>query len=355
MPIPDAPATAGPYNTDGITTTFPFAYKSFGVGYHAVVKNTLGELEQLVYGVDFSVTQNANQETSPGGNVLISPALPSGSTISIYSNVPYDQPIDLPLGGGFNSAVIRDAFDRIVTLLKQADLASSGGVLLPSDRSLRVPSGESINAFPDAATRAGDFVKFDGSGNASTVDLASVAVTLDGSGNPIANLPMGGFKHTSAADADEAGQYLVWGQPSAQLDSVGVGDAAVAGVSAYVKAISTASPLRLAQTDESGAVPLILGQNTTAGGAAQFNVLHSGANVFIGNSRSDSGTLDLFTNSTSRISISFAGNVLHTLQTSPPALAVARQMVFNLTSDTNLRISVRGSDGVTRVGNITLA
>jgi len=30
-------------------------------------------------------------------------------------------------------------------------------------------------------------------------------------------------------------------------------------------------------------------------------------------------------------------------------------MVFNLTSNTNLRVSVRGSDGVTRTANITLA
>jgi hypothetical protein len=29
-------------------------------------------------------------------------------------------------------------------------------------------------------------------------------------------------------------------------------------------------------------------------------------------------------------------------------------MVFNLTSNTNLRISVRGSDGVTRTTNLTL-
>jgi hypothetical protein len=39
----------------------------------------------------------------------------------------------------------------------------------------------------------------------------------------------------------------------------------------------------------------------------------------------------------------------------PPALSTNRQMVFNLTSNTNLRISVRGTDGVTRVANLTLA
>jgi hypothetical protein len=49
------------------------------------------------------------------------------------------------------------------------------------------------------------------------------------------------------------------------------------------------------------------------------------------------------------------GNILTKPQTAVPTLVVNGDMVMNLTSNTNLRISVRGSDGVTRVGNITLA
>ena len=198
MPIPEAPAAAGPYSTDGVTTSFPFAYKSFGVGYHAVVKETSGVQTQLVYGVDFAVTQNADQESNPGGNVIISPALPVGSSLTIYSNVPYDQPFDpSTAGGAFRSAAIRDAFDRIVTLLKQSDLATGGGTLLPSDRSLRVPSGESINALPVAASRASKILLFDGSGNASVATLGDLALLLAGgsmtgdinmSGNDITNV-----------------------------------------------------------------------------------------------------------------------------------------------------------------------
>jgi hypothetical protein len=56
-----------------------------------------------------------------------------------------------------------------------------------------------------------------------------------------------------------------------------------------------------------------------------------------------------------RLTIDRFGNTITTLQASPPALAVNGQMVFNLTSNTNLRVSVRGSDGTTRVANITLA
>jgi hypothetical protein len=49
------------------------------------------------------------------------------------------------------------------------------------------------------------------------------------------------------------------------------------------------------------------------------------------------------------------GNVISSTSATPPLLATNGQLVFNLTSNTNLRVSVRGSDGVTRTANITLA
>lgn len=49
------------------------------------------------------------------------------------------------------------------------------------------------------------------------------------------------------------------------------------------------------------------------------------------------------------------GNLVHTAPSVAPALTASGQMVFNLTTNTNLRVSVRGTDGVTRVANITLA
>jgi acyl-coenzyme A thioesterase PaaI-like protein len=75
--------------------------------------------------------------------------------------------------------------------------------------------------------------------------------------------------------------------------------------------------------DSSGVLAL---QTTTAGGAA-----------------------------TTAVTIDTSQNMMPQLQTTPPSLTVNGQMVMNLTSNTNLRISVRGSDGTTRVANITLA
>ena len=48
-------------------------------------------------------------------------------------------------------------------------------------------------------------------------------------------------------------------------------------------------------------------------------------------------------------------NVISNVTGTAPTLATNSQMVFNLTSNTNLRISVRGTDGTTRTTNLTLA
>jgi len=62
-----------------------------------------------------------------------------------------------------------------------------------------------------------------------------------------------------------------------------------------------------------------------------------------------------WTANTERMRLDASGNLIQSAPTTPPTLATNGQMVFNLTSNTNLRVSVRGSDGVTRTANITLA
>ena len=71
----------------------------------------------------------------------------------------------------------------------------------------------------------------------------------------------------------------------------------------------------------------------------------------------DDKILGFFSSTTSGfvLSLTDTGNLLVNVPTTPPTLAENSQMVFNLTSNTNLRISVRGTDGTTRTANITLA
>jgi hypothetical protein len=53
--------------------------------------------------------------------------------------------------------------------------------------------------------------------------------------------------------------------------------------------------------------------------------------------------------------VNSSGSVIIAARATPPSLSTNGTMVFALTSNTNLRISVRGTDGTTRVANITLA
>jgi hypothetical protein len=68
-----------------------------------------------------------------------------------------------------------------------------------------------------------------------------------------------------------------------------------------------------------------------------------------------SNVLTLWQGGQERIQIDASGNFITNVNTAAPTLTTNQRMVFALTSNTNLRISVRGTDGTTRVANITLA
>ena len=61
------------------------------------------------------------------------------------------------------------------------------------------------------------------------------------------------------------------------------------------------------------------------------------------------------TNGVERSRIDSIGNTITRMTSSAPALTDNLALVFSLASDTQLRISVRGSDGVTRTADIPLA
>ena len=58
---------------------------------------------------------------------------------------------------------------------------------------------------------------------------------------------------------------------------------------------------------------------------------------------------------TAKMTLDASGNLILLPPSTPPTLATNGQLTVNATSDTNLRFSYRGSDGVTRTANLTLA
>ena len=100
-----------------------------------------------------------------------------------------------------------------------------------------------------------------------------------------------------------------------------------------------------------GSSSTLLGFKTA--GSNRGYVYSDGTDMSVFNAMS--GYLAFGTNNTERARIDSSGNLIQSAPTTPPSLATNGTMVFNLTSNTNLRVSVRGSDGVTRTANITLA
>lgn len=123
MTTPSTERKAGPLLGTGAQTTWPFTFKVFTATDIAVtIADSLGVETALTYGVDYTVTLNANQETSPGGTVtypISGSPLPTGSRLVIVGNLPYDQPLDLPAGGNFSPLALENELDRLTMQIQQ--------------------------------------------------------------------------------------------------------------------------------------------------------------------------------------------------------------------------------------------
>ena len=80
----------------------------------------------------------------------------------------------------------------------------------------------------------------------------------------------------------------------------------------------------------------------------------------LANDQANSNVLNLYYYSAGVFSgrafvVNQSGNFMVRTPSTPPTIPDNEMMVFNLTSNTNLRISVKGTDGTTRTANITLA
>ena len=165
---------AGPYTGNGITTSYPFAFKVFNTSEVLVVQTDVaGSETTLALTTDYTVTLNADQDANPGGTVdmLVAPAV--GVLITLTSSVDETQSVTLTNQGGFYPAVINDALDRL-TIITQQILESLGrkigyGV-----------SDTTTGVIPAANERANKFLAFDSSGNVvtSAVSIGTISSSI---------------------------------------------------------------------------------------------------------------------------------------------------------------------------------
>jgi len=134
MTIPITTRKAGPYFCDGTITEFPFAFKVFSeselVVTHYIL--TTGIETRLLLSSDYTVSLNSDQETSPGGTITtIGAPYPDGALVTITSDIPATQNLELTSGGGFYPGVINNALDRITIIIQQALEKLSRAVIVP--------------------------------------------------------------------------------------------------------------------------------------------------------------------------------------------------------------------------------
>lgn len=180
MTISSEVRKAGPYAGNDIASAFPFAFKVFSSADVLVVRtDEAGNETILTEGPDYSVSLGANQDTAPGGSVLLPSPLGYGYSLTVASRLANLQPVDLTNRGGFYPRVINSALDRLTILVQQlAESVSRSlkvAISTPPGVSAELPAPVPYGILGWNGEGTG-FINTDPSG-ASTLaaDLASVA------------------------------------------------------------------------------------------------------------------------------------------------------------------------------------
>ena len=171
MTISAETAVAGPYNGDGSTTAFTFAFKCFSASEVAVyVESSAGVQTVQTLTTHYSVSLNSDQDTSPGGTITMVTAPASGEKLHIVSDAPFTRTDYFANASGFYPNVLNDARDKTTLQIQQLKDQLA--------RSALVPIGETIGVVPGQSARAGKYFGFDSNGDPVALDLVNTGVSL---------------------------------------------------------------------------------------------------------------------------------------------------------------------------------
>lgn len=173
MTISSQVRKSGPFVGNDSSTVFPFTFKVFSSSDMYVVKTDtdLGVDTTLVLNTDYTVSLNADQNTSPGGTITLPIALATGFNLTVTSSLQYLQPTDLTNQGGFYPSVITNALDRLTILCQQLFDSVGRSLKLP----VSTPSGVSTTLpVPSPNELIGWNAAADGLQNVDPTTLATI-------------------------------------------------------------------------------------------------------------------------------------------------------------------------------------
>lgn len=123
MTVSSSTSKSGPYSGDGSTTAFSFNFKVQAATDIKVVRtvttNGTAVDTTLTVTADYTVSVNADQDTSPGGSITMISAPSSGQQITILRDVSATQGASFPNQGGFYPKVLETALDKLTMLYQQ--------------------------------------------------------------------------------------------------------------------------------------------------------------------------------------------------------------------------------------------
>lgn len=132
MTVASPLAKAGPFLDTG-GTSYPFSMQVLAAADIKVVRTTIaGALYSdavLDAGVDYSVSLNPDQESSPGGTVTTTASV-AGTYVTIARNIATTQGVAIPNQGGFYPEVLERALDKLTMLVQQLKVDMDRSLLL---------------------------------------------------------------------------------------------------------------------------------------------------------------------------------------------------------------------------------
>lgn len=173
MTVSSETRKAGPYLGNGVTTSFPFAFKVFKrEDVLATYTNANGTDIPLTLDDEYTVSMNSDQDNNPGGTVIYprvgSPitTLAVGEKLTITGDLAYTQPTDLPNPGPYFAEVVENALDRGVIQAQQlAEILA---------RTIKIGVSDTpLLPLPGPAARANTELGFDGTGNLTLLPLTA--------------------------------------------------------------------------------------------------------------------------------------------------------------------------------------
>lgn len=164
MTVSSSTRKAGPFNCNGVLTSFPFTFKCFSSADVRVVFTSTSAVEtDLVLDTDYTISLNADQNASPGGTVETLTAYATGEKITVVSNVDFLQETDIQNQGGFYPEVIENALDKVTMQVQQ--------VKEIADRAVTVPI--SSNVTPEGYLATVEAYKISAANSASSASASS--------------------------------------------------------------------------------------------------------------------------------------------------------------------------------------